>query len=307
MVKVCVAGDFPPSEKCPRVQFQRQLRYHPGRMCGIAGILSFSELYRIQAAELEDMAAHIRQRGPDGTDFWINHQERPGPHQPQMGLAFCRLAILDLDARAMQPMNDMSHHVVFNGEIYNFPELKKSFAANDWLTTGDTEVLLRVLATQGPDGINQLNGMFALALWNANKRTLLLARDRLGQKPLYYTWSADGKLFAFASQPTALRALPWVDWTIRRDGVEQYLRYGYVPRGGSGTIYKHVCQLPPATWLEIGSNTRREVCYFDPNAEGSAMPKNGAHTRSWCWRRSNGNWWRMCRWDAFCRVASTAA
>lgn len=248
-------------------------------MCGIAGIISFGESYRIESPMLEDMATRISHRGPDARDYWINHRERPSPDQPQVGLAFCRLAILDLDARAMQPMNDMSHHIVFNGEIYNFPDLKRHFVAKDWLTTGDTEVLLRVLATQGPEGVKQLNGMFALAMWNANSRTLLLARDRLGQKPLYYTWSADKKIFAFASQPTALRALPWVDWTIRHDGVEQYLRYGYVPRGGSGTIYKHIYQLPPATWLQIGTNTHQEVRYFDPNRAQAAMPKPAAYTR----------------------------
>ncbi|HEX8342092.1 MAG TPA: asparagine synthase (glutamine-hydrolyzing) [Tepidisphaeraceae bacterium] len=244
-------------------------------MCGIGGILSFDDAHRVTRDVLARMAARIAHRGPDGEAFYLNHQEQITPARPQLGMAFRRLAVLDCDERAMQPMTTLDGRftLVFNGEIYNFRDLRKELSTRDpghvWTTTGDSEVLLHALATWGEAAVPKLRGMFAIALWDEREKSLLLARDRMGQKPLYFTlgrWSV-----AFASEPAALR--PWADWDqmIDHAALAEYLRFGYV--AAPGTIETGIAQVMPGHTLRI-NNTDRDAWvqtpYFDPNAIGPA-------------------------------------
>jgi asparagine synthase (glutamine-hydrolysing) len=236
-------------------------------MCGIAGILSFDDAHRVTRDVLARMAARIAHRGPDGEAFYLNHQSEVTPSRPQLGMAFRRLAVLDPGARAMQPMTtpDGRFTLVFNGEIYNFRDLKVELSTLDpqrgWKTTGDSEVLLHALATWGEAALSKLRGMFTFALWDEREKSLLLARDRMGQKPLYFTlgrWSV-----AFASEPAALR--PWADWDQEIDpaALAEYLRFGYV--AAPNTIETGIAQVMPGHTLRIRTWTATrglQTAYF---------------------------------------------
>lgn len=139
-------------------------------MCGIAGVVAWDERYRIKHQTLECMGEAIAHRGPDGRDLWMDDK---------CGLAFARLAILDLDQRAMQPITDGKRRLVFNGEIYNFRELRaeleKVAPGYAWKTTGDSEVILRAFDAWGETCVQRFNGMFALAIWEPQTESLFLA------------------------------------------------------------------------------------------------------------------------------------
>src|SRR3954454_10704588 len=193
-------------------------------MCGIAGVVIWDERYRITRATLDAMSQRIAHRGPDGAGYFLTREHEPiTPDTPQVGFAFRRLAILDPDPRSMQPFTIGHQTLVFNGEIYNFRELRAELSKlrpeYQWRTTGDTEVLLMSYAVWGEHCLEHLNGMFAFAVWDEREKTLFLARDRMGQKPLYVgmlpgTSDIDGRpkpAVAFASEVAALRDVPWFD------------------------------------------------------------------------------------------------
>jgi len=207
-------------------------------VCGIAGIL------RVDGAPagadlLRAMTDAIAHRGPDGDGFYCE-----GP----IGLGHRRLAIIDL-ATGDQPMaaGDGSVVGIFNGEIYNFRELRRELESRGatFRTTSDTEVLLQAYQTWGVDCLPRLRGMFAFALWDKPRRRLFLARDRVGIKPLVYAW--DGRRLLFGSEIKALledRQLPReIDWEALRD----FLALHYIP--GPRTIFRAVRKLPPASYL----------------------------------------------------------
>src|SRR6202012_639761 len=153
-------------------------------MCGIAGVIGSQA-----SAELAvKMAQRLHHRGPDGDGVWT---------EPGVALSHRRLAIQDLTDAGRQPMVFGSHVLTYNGELYNHERLRLTLAG-PWNSTGDTEVVLRLLAGEGSSCLNRLVGMFAFASWDSSSKTLLLARDRLGIKPLYYRLLADG--IAFASE-----------------------------------------------------------------------------------------------------------
>jgi asparagine synthase (glutamine-hydrolysing) len=193
-------------------------------MCGIAGIIGSQASAQIAEA----MALRLRHRGPDDAGVWS---------QPGVALSFRRLAIQDLTDAGHQPMVWDSHVLTYNGELYNHGSLRINLPGS-WSSTGDTEVLLRLLATQGSAGLHRVVGMFALACWDARQKRLLLARDRLGIKPLYYRLLPDG--IAFASELKALLLLgrPEID----RSAVRDFLLHGYVP--APKTIYRGIAKLP---------------------------------------------------------------
>lgn len=216
-------------------------------MCGIAGLLDTSrgtgeaELRAIAAA----MAEALRHRGPDDCGAWVDVEAG-------IALGHRRLAIIDLTPEGRQPMMSACgrYVVVFNGEIYNFRDLRRELAGLGHVFRGhsDTEVLLAAFAQWGPDAaVRRCNGMFAFGLWDRVGRRLLLARDRLGEKPLYY--GRMGRFFLFGSELKALRAHPAFRGEVDRDALALYLRHNYIPAPYS--IYRGVRKLPPGTMLWV--------------------------------------------------------
>src|SRR5450631_629317 len=200
-------------------------------MCGIVGIIGSSA--SVDTVRL--MAERLRHRGPDGDGIWS---------APGAVLGHRRLAIQDLSESGRQPMALGSLVLTYNGEIYNHEHLRRPLHG-PWHSTGDTETLLRLLADNGSSALEDLAGMFAFALWDAASRRLLLVRDRLGIKPLYYQLLPDG--IAFASELKALRVLGRP--AIERSAVRDFLVHGYIP--APKTIYQGIAKLPAGhtlTW-----------------------------------------------------------
>ncbi len=219
-------------------------------MCGIAGIVGA----RASVEIARGMAQLLRHRGPDGEGVWS---------EPGVALAHRRLAILDLSEGGHQPMSFGSQVLTYNGEIYNHEQLRAGLPG-PWRSTGDTEVLVHLLARHGAACLRSLVGMFAFAAWDTRERRLLLARDRLGIKPLYYRLMPDG--IAFASELKALVGLgrPEID----RSAVRDYLFHGYIPAPKS--IYQGIAKLPAGhtlTWTDGRVTIER---YWDPSTAISA-------------------------------------
>ncbi len=211
-------------------------------MCGIAGYFDLRDLRSIPEGILRSMTDTLAHRGPDGSDIW---------RAPGVGLGHRRLAIIDLST-GDQPMRtpDDAHVVVFNGEIYNFQSVRAELQrrGHQFRTNSDTEVILYAWREYGADCVQHFRGMFAFALWDAQKRELFLARDRLGVKPLYYSVLPDGS-FIFGSELKALLAWPRLPREIDPEAVEDYMAYGYVPDPKS--ILRHVRKLPAAHTLTL--------------------------------------------------------
>jgi asparagine synthase (glutamine-hydrolysing) len=226
-------------------------------MCGICGAAWTDPARALADDALAAMVDRLRHRGPDDSGTY-----RDG----HAALGFRRLSIVDL-AGGHQPLSneDGSVWVVFNGEIYNFPALRHRLEARGHTlrSAGDTEVLVHLYEDEGPRMFSLLRGMFALAIWDVPRRTLVLGRDRLGQKPLVYR--VDGSRIVFASELKSLLALPAVDVPRRVDpeALDRYLTYGYVPH--PATILEGVYKLPPghvAVWHEGRLTLER---YWEPD------------------------------------------
>jgi asparagine synthase (glutamine-hydrolysing) len=219
-------------------------------MCGIAGVVDFERAVDVSAlsARLDSALAH---RGPDGAGTWTT----PTHAAPAVLLVHRRLAIIDPSPGGAQPMStsDGRHHLVFNGEIYNYRALRTELESRgERFTTGsDTEVLLRLLAVEGPACLARLRGMFAFACWDSDERSLIVARDRFGIKPLYVT--TNGARVAFASELHALRASGLADTTPSTAGVLAFLEWGSVPPPLTWT--RGVEMLPPGTWRQWTAGT----------------------------------------------------
>lgn len=206
-------------------------------MCGIVGIASQTRVNDRQALiTMRDTMVH---RGPDDAGVWWSSDE-------QVGLAHRRLAILDLSAAGQQPMSDATHHfhLTFNGEIYNHEEVRRELEARGHVfrTRTDTEVLLEAYSAWGAQCLDRLDGMYAFALYDDLARRLFIARDRAGEKPLYY--DASGGRIVFASELKALMSSPTVSREVDLEALNHYLTYGYVPN--AKCILKGVRKLPPA-------------------------------------------------------------
>jgi asparagine synthase (glutamine-hydrolysing) len=189
------------------------------------------------------MGLAIAHRGPDAEGFWV---------EPGIGLVHRRLSIIDL-AGGDQPIGneDGSVQVIFNGEIYNFHELRSGLEAkgHHFRTRSDTEVLVHLYEEEGERLVERLRGMFTIALWDRAKRRLVLARDRLGIKPLYLY--RDGEKLLFGSELKAILAHPDVDRAIDLESLEDYLAFGMVP--GARSIFRRIEKLPPAHLVTIGA------------------------------------------------------
>lgn len=242
-------------------------------MCGMTGFLSVGDMAP-STQIVEAMAAAIAHRGPDDNGTWVDRT-------CGIALGHRRLSIIDLTAAGHQPMTSHSGRfvIVYNGEIYNFRDLRLELeglgAAPAWRGSSDTEVLLAAFEYWGIRGaLERLNGMFALALWDRETQVLTLARDRLGEKPLYYGRSGDA--FLFGSELKALTAHPAFQPEINRDALQLFLRYNYVPEPCS--IWRGISKLPPGHYLEVrdrGLTVGEPVSYWDFRAvaeAGAARP-----------------------------------
>ena len=246
-------------------------------MCGIAGIFSYSAP---EPALLKRMSDAIEHRGPDDEGVWVDRD-------CGIGFAHRRLSIVDLSASGHQPMlsPDGRYVLNYNGEIYNHRALRAEIEAagavpeGGWTGHSDTEVLLAAIGAWGLEGaLSKAVGMFALALWDASTRTLTLARDRFGEKPLYYGWA--GKDFLFGSELKALRVNPGFDNPVSRRALALFASRAYVPAPLS--IFERIFKLPPGCLLSV----TREACGApreDPVEEGKGG-KGLRLSRYWSYR-----------------------
>ena len=236
-------------------------------MCGIAGFISTPcGTETATLAAVQKMTDRMAARGPDAEGLWSGEG---------VVLGHRRLAILDLDPRANQPMtsSDGRYVIVFNGEIYNFRALRRDLEADgaSFRTTSDTEVLLALYAREGERMLPKLRGMFAFAIWDTTARELFLARDPYGIKPLYYAQTAQGLLFA--SQVKALLASGWVAPTLETAGLAGFYLWGSVPE--PWTLYRDVFALPAGHWLRVRAGVlAAPVCWHDIRAhwQGASSP-----------------------------------
>ncbi len=249
-------------------------------MCGFAGVIAWDERYRVTRGQLARMSELIAHRGPDGEGIWFDESASPAA----CGLAHRRLAIIDPDPRANQPFSDhRGRQLVFNGEIYNFRELKAEISNlrpdYPWRTSSDTEVLLAAYDLWGEKCVERFDGMFAFAIWDAVAGSVFLARDRMGQKPLYLSIApatGDHRIggIAFASELSALRAVPWIETDLDFTSLGHYLRWGYIP--APMTIYRGCEKLPPARWMRVTPAKIEVEQNFDPNSRDAGDPREDA-------------------------------
>lgn len=223
-------------------------------MCGIAGFSRFNHSMG-GVSELKAMGEAIAHRGPDASGEYLDDF---------IGLSHRRLSIIDLSAAGNQPMfsHDRRYVIAFNGEIYNFLELRETLVEEGYpfQTHTDTEVILGLYDKLGTEGmLEQLNGMFAFALWDIGRQELVLARDRMGKKPLYYL-DHEGQ-FAFASEIKSILTLDGVPRDIRDDAVYDFFAYQYVP--DPKTIFTHIHKLPPAHYMRINASGREIKQYWE--------------------------------------------
>ena len=234
-------------------------------MCGIAGLLNTDAQRPADLAILRHMGDAVAHRGPDGEGLLVDRN---------LGMVHRRLAIIDL-AGGDQPIanEDKTIHVVFNGEIYNFPQLRDDLIArgHQFRTHSDTEVLVHLYEEHGQELVCHLRGMFAFALWDQRRRHLLLARDHVGQKPLY-VYRDDDKLL-FGSELKSILAHPNVDRTIDSAAVEDYLTFGVIP--GARSIFRRIQRLPAGHTLLVRPTDRHPhpqqywQLSFDQEVDGS--------------------------------------
>jgi asparagine synthase (glutamine-hydrolysing) len=222
-------------------------------MCGICGFAGSTEVKDNQINRLKQMTDAIAHRGPDGGSWWLENG---------IGLGHRRLAIIDLHT-GDQPMWDASREqvIVFNGEIYNYPELKQELEAkgHTFLTSSDTEIIMAAVKEWGiENGLLRLRGMFAFGLYNTRTKRLLLARDRVGIKPMF--WTRKGDAIYFASEVKSLLETGQVDMKMDTASIHDYLALGFsiAPR----TAWKDVHALPPGSWLEFSPDGQREGTFW---------------------------------------------
>jgi len=222
-------------------------------MCGICGLFEFDRQEPISADLVRRMTDTIIHRGPDDDGVYVG---------PGIGLGFRRLSIIDV-AGGHQPISNEDGRiwVMLNGEIYNYPELRTELLnrGHKFTTRSDTESIVHLYEEHGEDCFRRLRGMFAIALWDSRERKLLLARDRVGKKPLFY--AADKKRLRFGSELKCLLAVDNSIRTIDRQAVSDYFSFGYIP--APKTVYRDVRKLQPGHYLVASSTGIREVPYWD--------------------------------------------
>ena len=222
-------------------------------MCGIAGIYNFKSQQPVQEKDINSMTAAIHYRGPDGDGIYCD-----GP----IGLGHKRLTIIDTSERSNQPMTSQygSSTLCYNGEIYNYVELAHELSKTgiNFKTQSDTEVLLELLRLHSHNALEKLNGMFGFAHWDSNHKILLLARDRVGIKPLFYKETDHGIIFA--SEIKSLLALE-KDSSVNQNLIDSYMSLGYTP--GNNTLFEGIHKVPPGHYLTVKDNTITLTQYWD--------------------------------------------
>ncbi|MDP6225431.1 MAG: hypothetical protein QF501_03080, partial [Anaerolineales bacterium] len=230
-------------------------------MCGIVGTINWYPSPNIE--DITRATNAIAHRGPDDAGYWID---------TNVALGFRRLSIIDLSVAGRQPMpnEDKTLRLVFNGEIYNYLAQRKALIQRGHVFRShtDSECVLHGYEEWGGRIVEQLRGMFAFALWDQRNRTLTLARDRLGIKPLYYYW--DGRRFAFASEIKALITLPQIDLITDDSALWDYLTYLYIPC--PKTIYEHIRQVPPGFTVTYQAGEQPQLAqYWDIHDWGAPV------------------------------------
>ncbi|MBS63833.1 asparagine synthase (glutamine-hydrolyzing) [Salinisphaera sp.] len=239
-------------------------------MCGITGILQRVPDAQAHERNIDRMRDALSHRGPDDRGSWIDSDA------PHVALGHRRLSIVDLSPRGAQPMHssDGRYVLVFNGEIYNFRRLRENLRArgHDFNGSSDTEVVLAAFVEWGiAAALPAFEGMFAIAVWDRRDRMLYLARDRFGEKPLYYGVN-DGVLL-FGSELKALARHERFVGEIDRGALAELMRLSYIP--GPSSIFRHYRKLPPGTWLRIGTDLEptEPTAYFDVDKLADAQPE----------------------------------
>ncbi|MBN2059372.1 MAG: asparagine synthase (glutamine-hydrolyzing) [Deltaproteobacteria bacterium] len=237
-------------------------------MCGICGKLDFTS-DSISEELLRSMTRTFPYRGPDDEGIYC---------KPPVGLGHRRLSIIDLSPAGHQPMSNEDGNVwfIFNGEIYDFEIIRQELLSRGHIfkSRTDCEVVIHLYEEEGIDCIKRLNGMFAFALWDESRNQLFLARDRLGIKPLHYFWN--GKALIFGSEIKAILLDPVVPRIIDHEALELYLTLNYIPAPLS--IFKHIQKLPPASYLQAGTDGMSVRPYWDigdNTEEHEIMPHGG--------------------------------
>lgn len=224
-------------------------------MCGICGIVQKDLKRKPEASTLEAMNHVLQHRGPDAGNLYLNEG---------VGLGHRRLSIIDLSGGA-QPManEDGSLRVTFNGEIYNFQELRGDLVSKGYRfkTRSDTEVILHHYAEKGPRCVDDFRGMYAFAVWDSRRKELFAARDRLGKKPFFYS-VRNGDLY-FASEIKSILQVPGFPREVEPDSVAAYFSYTYIPY--PKTAYRHILELPPAHTLVYKEGDLKTECYWRPS------------------------------------------
>ncbi len=233
-------------------------------MCAICGIVNFDQTELVDRSLIERMTETLAHRGPDDDGFFV---------EGRVGLGFRRLSIIDLSGGRQPIFNeDGSAAIIFNGEIYNYRDLAAELAAagHTFKTRSDTETILHAYEEYGDDCVQHLRGMFAFAIWDRRRRRLLLARDRLGVKPLYYY--RNNRFLAFASEIKALVEIPSIPREVDPEALDLFLSLRYVP--GPRTMFKNIFKLQPGNVLvmdETGVRTRK---YWDINYPTQGPPSS---------------------------------
>jgi len=262
-------------------------------MCGIAGFIDFTrKTGKDTLIRMTDVMTH---RGPNDAGYEVI--EQPGA---AVGLGQRRLSILDLSPLGHQPMHFGPLSMVFNGEVYNFKEIRteleqKGYTFDSW---SDTEVILKGFHCWGPAVVDKFIGMFAYVILDREKRQVTITRDRAGVKPLYYYW--DGQHFLFASELKGLHQHPAFTKEIDVNSLALFLQFSYIP--GPYTIFKNTAKLKPGHTLTLSLETRQfaEKPYWDvsdsynkPHLDISEKEPRMKWKGSWC-QPTNIAWWPMC-------------
>ncbi|MCJ7458542.1 MAG: asparagine synthase (glutamine-hydrolyzing) [candidate division Zixibacteria bacterium] len=224
-------------------------------MCGICGILYFSPDRQVEKGILSRMTSRLVHRGPDEEGFYLNGS---------LGLGIRRLSIIDLETGSQPIFNeDKTKVIVYNGEIYNFSEIRQELVlkGHNFRTRSDTETIVHLYEENPLDFVNKLNGIFAFALYDSEEKKLILARDHAGIKPLFYY--SDKEKFIFASEIKSLLAYPGIFTQISPEGLLAYLSLGYVPQ--PETILKGIKKLSPGHMLRVSSSSIKNIPYWTLN------------------------------------------